>query len=131
MILTGSICLSDIFREQMKKVICKDGKEKIYLNVAVIERKEPSQFGHTHFITCAPKQEERKEGIQYILEISRNISPFRAAPHRNRLRKLRDYPRKMICHSKILCNTTYPTHSTKSSSKYDVTISSQRVALWN
>ena len=66
MILTGSICLSDIPREQMKKVVCKDGKERIYLNVAVIERKEPSQFGHTHFITCAPKQEERKEGTQYI-----------------------------------------------------------------
>lgn len=42
MILTGSICLSDIPREQMKKVVCKDGKERIYLNVAVIERKEPS-----------------------------------------------------------------------------------------
>lgn len=55
MILTGSICLSDIPREQMKKVICKDGKERIYLNVAVIERKEPSQFGHTHFIHLCPK----------------------------------------------------------------------------
>lgn len=131
MILTGSICLSDIPREQMKKVVCKDGKERIYLNVAVIERKEPSQFGHTHFITCAPKQEERKEGTQYILEISRNIGLFRAVQRRNKLRKLRDYPRKMICHSKILCNTTYPTHSTKNSSKYDATIYSQRAALWN
>lgn len=91
--LTGSICLSDIPREQMKKVVCKDGKERIYLNVAVIERREPSQFGHTHFITCAPKQEERKEGTQYILEISRNISPFKTALHRNRLRKHQGYPR--------------------------------------
>lgn len=54
MILTGSICLSDIPREQMKKIKCKDGVERIYVNVAVIERKEKSQFGHTHFITCSP-----------------------------------------------------------------------------
>ena len=67
MILSGSICLSDIPREQMKKVTCKDGKERIYLNVAVIERKEKSQFGHTHFITCSPKKEEQKEGVNYII----------------------------------------------------------------
>lgn len=30
--LFGSICLSEIPREQMKKVMCKDGKERIYLN---------------------------------------------------------------------------------------------------
>ena len=54
-ILSGSICLSDIPREQMKKIKCKDGVERIYVNVAVIERKEKSQFGHTHFITCSPK----------------------------------------------------------------------------
>ena len=28
--LFGSICLSDIPREQMKKVMCKDGKERIF-----------------------------------------------------------------------------------------------------
>ncbi len=39
-ILSGSICLSDIPREQMKKIKCKDGVERIYVNVAVIERKE-------------------------------------------------------------------------------------------
>ncbi len=131
MILTGSICLSDIPREQMKKVICKDGKEKIYLNVAVIERKEPSQLGIPILLLVPQNKKNAKKAYSIFLEISRNISPFRAAPHRNRLRKLRDYPRKMIYHSKILCNTTYPTHSTKSSSKCDVTISSQRVALWN
>ena len=131
MILTGSICLSDIPREQMKKVVCKDGKERIYLNVAVIEHKEPSQFGHTHFITCAPNRKSAKRGHNIFLEISRNIGLFRAVQRRNKLRKLRDYPRKMICHSKILCNTTYPTHSTKNSSKYDATIYSQRAVLWN
>ena len=67
MILSGSICLSEIPREQMKKVKCKDGTIRIYLNVAVIERKEKSQFGSTHFITCSPKKEERKDGVNYII----------------------------------------------------------------
>ena len=30
-ILSGSICLSDIPREQMKKIKCKDGVERIYV----------------------------------------------------------------------------------------------------
>lgn len=62
----GSICLTDIPREQMKKVMCKDGKERIYLNVRIVERKQPSAYGHTHFITCEPKKEERREGVNYI-----------------------------------------------------------------
>lgn len=79
-ILSGSICLSEIPREQMKKVMCKDGVERIYVNVAVIERKEKSQFGHTHFITCSPKKEERIEGKSYIFgdlkeSVSQNTSP--------------------------------------------------------
>jgi hypothetical protein len=50
----------------MKKVMCKDGVERIYANCAIVRRKEKSQFGDTHFITCAPKKEERKEGVNYI-----------------------------------------------------------------
>ena len=65
-LLIGSICLSNIPRSEMKKILCKDGIERIFLNVAVVERKEKSQFGDTHFITCAPKKEERKEGTSYI-----------------------------------------------------------------
>lgn len=65
-LLIGSLCLSNIPRSEMKKIKCKDGVERIYLNVAVVERKEKSQFGDTHFITCAPKKEERKEGVDYI-----------------------------------------------------------------
>ena len=42
--LYGSICLSDIPRSQMKKVKTKDGKEKIYLNIFIGERKEPVTF---------------------------------------------------------------------------------------
>ena len=66
MILTGSICLSDIQKELFKKVKCADGVERVYLNVAILERKEVSKFGHTHVMTCSPKKEERKEGVRYF-----------------------------------------------------------------
>lgn len=73
-ILTGSICLTDIPKSQMKKVMCKDGKERIFLNVAVITKKTPQTFTnngvartYTHFISCAPKKEERIDGENYIL----------------------------------------------------------------
>lgn len=66
MILTGSICLSDIPKELFKKVECKDGSTKIYLNVAILERKRPSTYGHTHIMSCSPKQEERKDGVNYF-----------------------------------------------------------------
>lgn len=79
-ILSGSICLSDIPREQMKKIMCKDGVERIYVNVAVIERKEKSQFGHTHFISCSPKKEERKEGTNYIFGEFKEYVPQNTSP---------------------------------------------------
>lgn len=63
----GSICLSDIPRDVMKKVMCKDGRERIYLNVSLVPRKEVSQFGHTHFISCQPKKEDRVDGVNYII----------------------------------------------------------------
>lgn len=68
--LFGSICLSDIPREQMKKVMCKDGKERIYLNIFIGEKKTPSTFDgkvFTHSVSCAPKKEERKEGVNYYI----------------------------------------------------------------
>lgn len=81
--LTGSICLSDIPRSQMKKVLCKDGKERIYLNVAIFAKKNPQTFGdrtYTHFISCAPKKEERKEGENYILGDLETYTPKPAGP---------------------------------------------------
>lgn len=73
-ILTGSICLSDIPRDQIKKVTCKDGSVKMYLNIAVITRKQPQTFTnngvsrtYTHFVSCAPKKEERVDGVNYII----------------------------------------------------------------
>ena len=67
-------------REQMKKIKCKDGIERIYVNVAVIERKEKSEFGHTHFITCSPKKEERKEGVNYICGDLKEYVPQNVMP---------------------------------------------------
>lgn len=71
--LTGSICLSDIPRECMKRVTCKDGKERVYLNISVNARREPKTFTNgsqtrilTHYISCAPRKEERREGVNYI-----------------------------------------------------------------
>ena len=63
--LRGSICLSDIPKELIKKVKCKDGKERCFLNFAIFKRKEPATY--THFMSCAPKREERKEGVRYII----------------------------------------------------------------
>lgn len=68
--LYGSICLSEIPREQMKKVMCKDGKERIFLNIWVGERREPVTFGnrtYTHYVSCSPQKEERKDGVNYFL----------------------------------------------------------------
>ena len=74
LVLTGSICLSDIPKEMIKKVETKQidpatGKPvtKLYLSIAVMETAEPSKFGHTHFISCAPKKEDRVEGRNYII----------------------------------------------------------------
>lgn len=73
LVLTGSICLSDIPKELIKKVttkqLDKNGNriEKLFLNLAVMELAEPSNFGDTHFISCAPKKEERVDGRNYII----------------------------------------------------------------
>jgi hypothetical protein len=81
--LYGSICLSDIPRSQMKKVKTKDGKEKIYLNIFVGERKEPVTFGDTtftHFVSCSPKKEERIEGENYFIGDLQTYNPQPSTP---------------------------------------------------
>jgi hypothetical protein len=69
--LYGSICLTDAIESgQCKKVLCKDGKERIYLSIQVVEKKEAQVFNdkkYTHFVSCAPKQDERKDGVNYII----------------------------------------------------------------
>lgn len=60
----GSICLSDIAATGQAR---KADNGKIYLNIAVRERREVGERGDTHFITCAPKKDERVEGVNYII----------------------------------------------------------------
>lgn len=79
-IMYGSVCISDVPRNLFKKVTLKDGTEKIYLNIKVVERKTPSEYGHTHFISCEPKQEERVEGQNYICGDLKTYVPKTAAP---------------------------------------------------
>lgn len=65
--LFGSICLSDIPREVMKKVMTAKG-EKVFVNISIGEKKEPVTFGnrtYTHYVSCAPKKDERIEGVFY------------------------------------------------------------------
>lgn len=65
-LIYGSICLSAVPKELFKKVKCKDGEERIFLNLKIVRRKETSKYGTTHFVSCEPRQEERKEGVNYI-----------------------------------------------------------------
>lgn len=88
--LIGSICLSDIPREVMKKVMCKGGTQKIFVNIAVMERKEPVTFGdrtYTHFVSCAPKKEERKEGVNYYIADLQNYNPQPSIPTAEQINK--------------------------------------------
>jgi hypothetical protein len=84
--LYGSICLSDIPRELFKKVQTKNG-EKVYLNIGVGERKEPQTFTdggvertYTHYVTCAPPKEERREGVNYFCGDLRSYKTTATAP---------------------------------------------------
>ena len=77
----GSICLSAVPKELFKKVMCKDGQERIFLNIKVVQRKEASQYGHTHFISCEPKeQSERVEGVSYICGDLTEFTPQNSTP---------------------------------------------------
>lgn len=69
---TGFICLSDIPKGEVKKVKRKDGSVGFYLNISVHENDKPftnaeGKVTSDHFISCAPKKEERTEGVNYIV----------------------------------------------------------------
>ena len=66
--LYGSICLSNIPKRLIKRVKCKDGQERAYLDIKIVKRREPSKYGHTHFISCEPRDaNDRVEGEVYII----------------------------------------------------------------
>ena len=69
---TGSICLSDIPKSEVKKVKRKDGSYGFYLNISVHENDKPftnsdGKVISDHFISCAPKKEERVKDVDYIV----------------------------------------------------------------
>lgn len=81
--LVGSICLTDIPKSQIKKVMCKDGKERAYLNIAIFAKRQPQTFGdrtYTHFVSCAPKKEERIDGVNYIMGDLETYAPKPQTP---------------------------------------------------
>lgn len=53
--ITGSICLSNIPKEQIKKG--KDGK--MYISIVIAERQEVSTYGETHTIFMSQTEEDR------------------------------------------------------------------------
>lgn len=70
--LYGSLCLSDIPRELIKEVTLKNGEKKKFLSISVSRRKEARSFDggkttYTHFVSCSPRKEERREGVNYFI----------------------------------------------------------------
>lgn len=74
--LYGSICLTDIPRELFRKA----DNGKVYLNLRIYERKEPGKYGHTHTASCAPRKEERVEGVNYFCGDFKVSDPQQYAP---------------------------------------------------
>lgn len=66
----GSICLSDIPKDVIKK---SESNGKLYLSFAILERKTVGKGGETCFISCSPKKELQREGVNYIIG---DIKPF-------------------------------------------------------
>lgn len=75
-LIYGSICLSDIPKRLFKKA----DNGKVYLNISIHKRKEVGKYGHTHFISCAPKKEEQQEGEFYICGDLKEYAPQNATP---------------------------------------------------
>lgn len=81
--LFGTICLSKIPREQMKKVMCKDGVERIFVNVFIGEKEKPQELNgrkYTHSVSCAPKREERIDGVNYYIGDLQTYNPEPQCP---------------------------------------------------
>lgn len=59
----GSLCLSDIPKELI--TTGKNGKK--YLNIEIGERRQPSQFGATHYVKVSVKAEQKRDGVNYYI----------------------------------------------------------------
>lgn len=63
----GSIDLSKIDKSLIKMVQFKDGTTRPILPITISKRKQPSQFGDTHFISTAPKDTPVGERNKFII----------------------------------------------------------------
>lgn len=59
----GSLCLTDIPKELI--TTGKNGKK--YLNIEIGERRQPSQFGATHYVKASVKAEQKRDGVNYYI----------------------------------------------------------------
>lgn len=59
----GSLCLTDIPKELI--TVGKNGKK--YLNIEIGERRQPSQFGATHYVKASVKAEQKRDGVNYYI----------------------------------------------------------------
>lgn len=72
--LYGSLNLTRVPRELFKKVTLKDGTTATFLNIRIGERKTPLQQETKdgkvrvidHYVSCAPRKEDQKEGVNYF-----------------------------------------------------------------
>lgn len=60
---TGFICLSDIPKELIKTG--SNGKK--YLDIYIGAKRQPSQYGHTHYIKVSLPKEQREAGNDYYI----------------------------------------------------------------
>lgn len=58
----GSICLSDIPKDKIKK---SEKNGKLYLNIEAVAYKETNAYGNSHFLSVSASKDERnKEGFK-------------------------------------------------------------------
>ncbi|EJW97740.1 hypothetical protein EVA_14146 [gut metagenome] len=84
--LYGSICLSDIPKELIQ--VGKNGKK--YLNIYVNARREPSQWGHTHYIKVAGRIQG--QNTPYIGDLKPSSQTTTTAPSANDTQQMNDVP---------------------------------------
>lgn len=81
----GSINLSKANKAgQVKKVTLRDGTTALFLQLAIIEKKEPKTFTddktgrtrtYTHFVSCAPPKDKQVEGVDYFIGDMQTYEP--------------------------------------------------------
>ena len=81
----GSINLSKANKAgQIKKVTLRDGTTALFLQLAIIEKKEPKSFTddktgrtrtYTHFVSCAPPKDKQVDGVDYLIGDMQTYEP--------------------------------------------------------